>query len=284
MLIKPKAVVVTGASSPIGVTLVNRLIKSRLVKVVALCSGRSIVESEIFDKRIDVMYCDLSGSIPGTIAAIVKQADFLFHLAWIRKKKLSDAKRINEGVLEKLLILRRPNSGLLFLSSVAASPSTRSIYGSAKYHVMQKVVDADGIVFVSGLVKSDPPFGPDALLKSLVSRLPFRVRFRNPDPMVYSVALEDLIESLIDALGGSYLPGIYRQFSEPQGLNQSLIDIERGRGVSKRKIMTFNTIKLVRTCFWLRETIPNSPLVLDKIITFLDKDDYFLGRIRCQQK
>jgi len=267
-------------SSPIGMALAKYLAKKDSLSVIGICSGRKILNAgEVDLKKIEVVYCDLRQSLPNTLVTRLRAVDFIFHLAWAREDRLDVARQVNETILLRLQAAKKAETSILFLSSVAASPITRSIYGSAKYHVMHHVCDPSAIVFICGLVRCDPPFGPHALLKTTVRRLPLRLRFRRPAPRVYSISMHKLLEELGAALDGAYAPGIYRQFEESKSINETLEELEPKRQFSCGTL-TLNATSIVAICLVIRKFVPFATFFCDKIITFLSKDDEFLAQIQ----
>jgi nucleoside-diphosphate-sugar epimerase len=187
-------IAVTGANSHLGRALETRL-RARDAVVVGLSSHardgqRSFVLGE---------------PLPETLLAGV---DALVHLAWdVAELDSADAWRRNVGGSTALLELAAAHGiAVVFVSSLAAYPGTRSAYGRQKLAVEEAVARVGGRSVRPGLVFGARAGGIFGSLRAQVARLPVVPVVHSPG-RVQLVHQEDLADLLADAALGRLAPG-----------------------------------------------------------------------------
>lgn len=274
-----KSVVITGANSYLGSTLVRYLIERTQWRVYALVSHRSSGSLPgPSHPRLTVLQADLTQAVPKTILQALPRANGIVHFAWTRNQRLNQAITLNRRMIELLFECTSDRSTLRFISSVAASPSARSVYGRAKFETAQYVVRQGGVAVACGLVIDDPPRGPYALLSRCVKSLPLSVRFTDQGPVVYPIKIDTMCARLAESLDVKMEPGTYKLWGSPVPLNLFLTRVERdfpGRRLS----VPINTWALLSIAsLMVRLRLPPGALV-DKVITLLHKDEDYLGSL-----
>ena len=274
-----KSVVITGANSYLGSTLVRYLIERTQWCVYALVSHRSTGSLPgPSHPRLTVLQADLTQAVPKTILQALNRANGIVHFAWTRDQRLNQTCTLNWRMIELLFECTSDRSALRFISSVAASPSAQSVYGRAKFKTAQYVVRHGGVAIACGLVVDDPPRGPYALLSRCVKSLPLSVRFTDQGPLVYPIGIDTMCARLAESIDVKIEPGTYKLWGSPVPLNLFLIRVERDfpRRRLSVPINTWALISIASLMVGLR--LPPRALV-DKVLTLLHKDEGYLGSL-----
>lgn len=225
-----KRIVITGAHSYIGRNLVDKLLKETdwaIGGIVTPWARAGQTMAEVPD-RYRVMAADLAEPLPPEAATWLAEADMVVHVAWVRGPDVRRSAEVNGRVVENLIDAKSENAGIIFMSSVSASPDAEGFYGRSKWAVGERIVEADGVALVVGLVHDMEPGGPYAALSAIPEKLPVRARTFWGDADVYTTRLDDLMTALRQAIENPPAAGRYRCFGPgPNQLNEILGAIER---------------------------------------------------------
>ena len=275
-----KRIVVTGASSYLGRNVVQGLLAKENCDVEALISPRSADLQIEGGSRVRATRADLCRELTTDVMDILRGADRVFHLAWVRKGRPRDVQAANEAMINNLLSAVRTPDRLYFMSSVAASPTAFSGYGMAKWSAQQIVLKEGGIVLVCGLVVEPVPHGPYHLLCRAVRSLPVAIRMTTGSLRVYPVHIDDVVACIGDAIESDRPSGTYRLFaSVPPDFNDFMQAIER-QYPKARIPFGLDPLGLTRWMTALSRVRLIPAAWIDKILTFLNKNQVYLDSIR----
>lgn len=157
-------------------------------------------------------------------------ASSVIHAAWVLTPRTPAMARVNVAASTALLnaaIAR--NARFVFISTMSASASARSTYGSAKRAVEQAVLAySNGVVIRPGIIRDE--HGSTGMLETTLAQvagLPVEVRIE-PDPPAPLVALHRVVEaSWVQALGPALANDVIELVDEWSTLN-ALVDRQRG--------------------------------------------------------
>lgn len=219
-------VAITGANSYLGQRLIRALAREPGWRVTGLVTPWC--SRELLDPAAEYIAADLTRPLTAEAEAALAGADRVLHLAWIRNSRFLGPDDPNMAVADRLLEAAQPRR-VIFLSSVAASPQTPSVYGRAKQQAQGKIVAGGGSALVCGLVLDDPPRGPFALLERAVARLPTRLRFVLGGFRVYPIHAQDLVAAVRGVVSEDRV-GVFRAYLAPGlTINRFLVSLERLR-------------------------------------------------------
>jgi nucleoside-diphosphate-sugar epimerase len=168
-------IAITGSTSSIGNHLVNRLTLAGY-DVIPL-GGRS---SDLWK---------LGMKFPEFL-----EADFLLHLAHDRTLTLK------ENVNATDLLVSSFQGGKIFLSSLSAHTSAKSIYGKSKYESEKLFLAHGGKVIRAGLVFGPNVGGMYLTLKKMTRAFPIIPVPYSGAPRLYMTHIDDLCDELIDLI------------------------------------------------------------------------------------
>jgi 2-alkyl-3-oxoalkanoate reductase len=184
---KQRICVVTGASGYVGSLMAVHLADAGW-HVRALCRS----EPRLDDDRISHFPFDLAATCP---PAGLADADVLVHAAYdFSHVRWRDVQRVNiDG--SRRLIDTAQNAGIariVCVSTLAAFPGARSMYGRAKLEIERITMDAGGVVIRPGLVWGPQGAAMFGALRRAVELLPIVPMVVPPDLRVPSVYEDDL--------------------------------------------------------------------------------------------
>ncbi|MBM09856.1 MAG: hypothetical protein CMF69_09850 [Magnetovibrio sp.] len=279
-MVKGKRIVITGAHSPLGSAALKALQKHTNCHVIALVtpwhSGFAFTQTE---DRLTILEQDLRLPLTQTVVREISRADIVLHFAWFRHADVHKATTVNKLIIRQILVYLPSASRFVFISSVGASAGTRSVYGKAKWEVAQVIEGKGGLVLVCGLVASDPPFGPYAILMRWIQKSWIRPRFFAPHVPVYLTPMKRLTATILMLTKRSTKPGVYRIFDTPAtNLNYILVKFE-GNFKFLRPLFPIPTWILIKTVNLLQGLNFFPASLLDKLLTFLTKDRAYLDSL-----
>jgi len=224
-----RTIAVSGAASPLGRRVVDRLLRGTDHRIVELVSPRSSSAAAGADARSVVIRAALDEPLAADVAAALRHAHAIFHLAWNRDPSRSRAAASNRRMIEQLLDAAAEPRRFHFVSTISASPRAPGTYGAGKHEASQLVRARGGNVVVCGLVvEPDPATGAYARLLGLVRDLPLSLRFTGAGPTVAPVRLEDVTATFVHLSHEDIEPDVYRLFDPgAPGLNGFLELLER---------------------------------------------------------
>ena len=263
-------ILVTGAGSPIGKVVCKYLAARH--SVIPWVSERNPLDTG----RV----VNLLQPLGRAECEEAREASAVLHLAWLRARSVREAVERNREMLFSRFVEEAgcPPKKLYLLSSVAASPSSRSSYAQAKSRVAEDLVSRGGTAIACGLVTSAPAFGPYRMLHNFSVFPLFRLVFSSRSPGVYPVRLESLGAGIQAILESNECAAAYRLFAPPIPINTF---IAKTCGYTSSGLpITFWTPGLLSVAGILRGIgIPPWKL-WDKLLTFLHKDAAFLDGLK----
>jgi NADH dehydrogenase len=184
----PGVCAITGASGYVGSRIANHLARSGW-QVRALCRARSSVWD---DDRISSVPFDLAD---GSAAEALDGVDALVHAAYdFSHTRWRDVARVNIDGSQRLLGATH-DAGvdrIVLVSTVAAFPGARSMYGRAKLEIECMTLEIGGAVIRPGLVWGPHGAAMFGALRRAVERLPVVPLVASADLDVPSVHEDDL--------------------------------------------------------------------------------------------
>ena len=268
-------IIVTGANSPVGMRVLARLRRQPGVELEAWVSGRP-GSSPPPDGCRTCRAVDLRQPLPSDAEEAISQCDALLHLAWFRSPDPARAIAENTAMIRGLARRLRQPGALRIVSSVSSGPNAHSAYGKAKYAANQLVLETGAAALLLGLiVEREPEAGPYRMLRNVVRKLPFRIRFADRNPNVYPVREHDAMELLAAFALTENLRGLYRGFPPPLGINRFLKLLEEAHPRFRLPLPLFARPLLATARIAGKLHLPGAPL-LDKVATLLHKDDEYL--------
>jgi nucleoside-diphosphate-sugar epimerase len=272
-----KRVVVTGAHSYLGQKLLKHLAESGGYDIAAFITPWADEDGLVRDEEIEYYKVDLREPLPEGAGNAARLADRVLHFAWIRGNYEEQVLGENMKMFSTLQEHVSSPESLVFISSVAASPETLSIYGKTKFRAANALLEYGAIVLVTGLIVDKEPKGPYKLLASVVKKLPLSIRFTKNSVKVYPIRTDDFLKAILTVVNEPVQSGSYRVFpNNAADINDFLARLE-----SKHKRFRFpapvsyglsmGSLKVLRRIGLL-------PVGLgEKLLTFLYKDDNYLA-------
>ena len=196
--------------------------------------------------------------------------------AWTRGRRLDQACDLNRRMTDPLLACASDPSNFRFISTVAAAPTARSVYGRSKFELARYITERGGVAVACGLVTAEPPSGPYALLSRYIKLLPLRIRFANGGPLIYPIEIEQMCARLADSLGTKIVEGTYKLCEPPMQMNDLLERIEL-HYPRLRVPIRIHVGTLMAIAFLMSQLGKSPALLSDKVLTFFQKDDQYLA-------
>jgi hypothetical protein len=273
-----KSLVVTGANSYLARMFIGYVTKKPKWHVCAVASHRGASPPEPWGPRIKFIRADLTQALPESIVEAASQADAIVQFAWTRDRRLDQACDLNRRMTDPLLACASDPSIFRFISTVAATPTTRSVYGRSKFELARYITERGGVAVACGLVKGDPPAGPYALLSRCIKLLPLRIRFAGGGPLVYPIEIEQMCSRLAGSLDVKIVEGTYKLCEPPMPMNGFLEKIEL-LYPRLRVPMRIHVGTLMAMASLMSRLGTSAALLSDKVLTFFQKDDAYLASL-----
>lgn len=246
-----RTIAVTGSFGYLGKHLINLCLQRG-------CSIRALGRTKRRENpsQVEDIFFDLSASIS---SETLKGADVLIHLAHdFSGLSLEESLKINlEG--SRRLFVAAKEAGLrkiIYVSSMAAYPGCRSIYGRAKLAVEEEAIKFKAWVIRPGTVYGGSNQGLFAGLRSMATKLPFIPVIDGGRQQLFLVHVDDLCEALLkiafdDSLTAASEP-ISLAASRPLELREILGQLAQQAGKKSRflhvpSVLLFPAMKLAES-------------------------------------
>lgn len=273
-----KTIVITGANSYLGTHVTDHLADSGNYRIIALVSPRWDKNDK--KKGVNYIKADLTSEFTNEIKESLAIADRIFHFAWLRGKNKEDIQQQNNDILKRLLDEVKTKTNFFFISSVSSAPEAKSNYGQTKYQAAKLVGELGANVFTCGLItEKAAEKGAFNMLRNVIKKYPFAVRMNKPTPNVYPIHVDDLTNIIEFAINNSLTAGNYKMFASPVSFNTFLGLIEK-EYPKKRMKLAFNTKFILGSTASFKKIGIAPDFILDKVLTFLYKDDKFLQSLK----
>jgi uncharacterized protein YbjT (DUF2867 family) len=270
-------VVVTGANSYIGQKFIADAIAGGYADLQPVITPWADESGLIQAEGLTYLRADLTGELPADVAEAIRDAGAVVHLAWIRGADEQKILASNVAMLENILSHMSDPARLIFISSVSASPETLSVYGKTKYVTAGKVLAAGGVVVVTGLIVDDVPMGPYKLLADVVRKFPLSLRFTPGSVKVYPIRTQDFLAGIRELLTTPVPTGSYRLFpADAVDINAFMGRLEQRYPRGRIKVPVSYSLAMAGLK-GLRATRLFPPSLMEKLLTFLYKDEAFLS-------
>ena len=209
-----QSIAITGANGYLGRHL-SLALRAAGFEVLALCRGKAPGD-------VRTAPFVLGGPVPQDLFAGVST---LVHCAHdFSPLSLSESKQINiEG--SRILFESARTAGverLIFISSMAAFPECRSVYGQVKLAAEEIALSANAIVLRPGTIFGESPGGLFATLEKL-AKLPVIPLPDGGRQLIYLVHIDDVIEAIEVLIRAQQLPS--KLITIANSLPKSLKDI-----------------------------------------------------------
>ena len=199
-------ILVTGASTDIGLKLTKRLTKNLddLDELFLLSFTQSLSNEIDLDihKKIKIINQNLLSSFKNELKEILKGIDILIHMAWIRPTNPSKSHDLNLKSVKNILNNLNKNAKIIFLSSVAGIPRSSSYYGKSKFQVSKLLYNSRKTsILICGLIVSDNKKSPYVFLKKLFETIPILIKFGHKIEILYTnsdVVINKIYEKTIN--------------------------------------------------------------------------------------
>lgn len=212
-------VLVTGARSLPGQLVIKDLCDAGELEVFGLLHSPAPPPSEL-DERCSYVTSDLCAAPDPRLSDLLRGVSRVIHLAWDRSLDYEASKKNNFQMVSTLLEGLPDSSRIVFVSTIAASRTTQSVYGRVKYEVEERIRKAGGTVLVAGLLTLDQAGTPYRQVVQLVRKIPVKIRFPPQDYRFYPVSVAQFVEGIRLAAGGGLANDAYALF-EPEGLSSA---------------------------------------------------------------
>jgi nucleoside-diphosphate-sugar epimerase len=209
--------------------------------------------------------------------------DALVHLAYdFSTTRWADIERVNVEGSRRLFAAAR-HAGverIVFVSTIAAFPGARSLYGSAKLEIEQAALDAGATVIRSGLVWGPQGAAMFGALRRVVERLPI-VPLLVPPTLELSLVHESDLAALVERLLDRWPAGSGKLFVAASG--QPIAFVELLRSLAPRAGRRPRFVRLPWTVAWLGlrtfEALGGTPpFRSDSLVSFVATDSDPLAR------
>jgi nucleoside-diphosphate-sugar epimerase len=224
-----RTIAVTGASGYLGKHLINRCLQRG-------CSIRALgrTRRQENSSQVEDVFFDLSAPVS---SETLNGADILIHLAHdFSGLSLKDSLKINfEG--SRRLFLAAKEGGvrtIIFISSMAAYPGCRSVYGRAKLAIEEEAIKFGAWVIRPGTVYGGSNEGLFAGLRAMATKHPFIPLIDGGRQQLFLVHVDDLCEALLkiafdDSLTAAIEP-LSLAGSRPCELREILVQLAQQAG------------------------------------------------------
>ena len=277
-------ILLTGASSDIGLKLTRKLIKNieNFSEITLIFNSSSISEKTRFNnyKKIKLIKQNLLHSFSKELKTILSKVDFLVHFAWIRPENPTKSVDLNFKVLNKILEHLNKNTKVIFLSSVAGIPKSASYYGKSKFQISEKLYNwYETSIFVCGLIITDNKNSPFQFLKRFYEKVFLPIKFGNKIKILF-VESNQVINAIYEKII-NFKKGIFRLYEDEDISLDSFI-----KKNSNLKRNTYINISLFLSFFLIIAKyinyIPFINKITDKLITLITnnklKTDEFIKK------
>ena len=200
---------------------------------------------------------------------ILPRCKYIIHIGWNREPNNKD----NLTLYNKLRKLKSKKSKIIFFSTVAATPNTKSNYGKAKYKISKINSNYRNINLFIGLV--DYKFSNHIkLLNKLFNHKLFKIRFTKNIFNVYYVKIETLLDLILKIISYDQKKINYLVVNKIFKINEFLDFCD-----SEKKLKIY--IPYLISAFFIRiiHLIKTNNIIIDKIKTFTYKDKNFLDKL-----
>jgi nucleoside-diphosphate-sugar epimerase len=272
-----KRVVVTGAHSYLGQKLLQHLSEEGGYGITAFITPWADDKELFRSPGVEYSKVDLRDPLSKGAAQAVCDADRVLHFAW--KRGNDDEVVLSENMKMFSTLTEHISSPekLVFISSVAASPSTLSTYGKTKFRVANGLLTYGAIVLVTGLIVDKEPKGPYKLLDSVVKKLPIALRFTKNSVKVYPIRTEDFLEAIVAVLNTAVGSGSYRVYpKDPADINDFLSRLESKHKRFRIPLPVSHVLSMGSLILFRKIGVLPADLG-EKLLTFLYKDDEYLA-------
>jgi len=265
-------ILVTGAHSETGRCVINSLSLDQGKQIAALVSPWSNnSDSLAFSSNVQLITQDLQKPFSNEVSELLPKCDFIIHLAWVRAASRKTAEGKNIDIVRRLTAPLKSPKCFLFMSSVAQAARNSSSYGQAKWLVEKYISNLGGYVFVCGLVQTLPPYGPDALLRNTIKKIPFTPKFILPNIPIFVTPMTTIETAVNCFVLGEELPHVSRLYkSTPTDLNDLVDEVKESK-----KFLVPVPVGLIVLMSKIMRVIPISisKRFADKLLTFCNKGD-----------
>ena len=268
-------IVITGANSPLAQALIEKFSPALTSRLVGLVSPRS--DPATLNTKIGYFRADLERQLPEDAAGVLKEAEAVLHMAWIRDTDPEAATHRNMRIAERLVAAIGSAGKFHLLSTISAGPDAPGAYGRAKFAVGEWLNSQGGGVLVCGLVVSEPPISAFKMLCDVSARVPFAIRFWAGRTQIYPIGLNDLAATLEEILltkPGSGTAALFLPGGVPA--NQFMKRIEAKHPRTRLPVWLPN--KPLLAVAKLGRNLPLKDLS-EKVVTFLYTDERWLGTL-----
>lgn len=209
--------------------------------------------------------------------------DALVHLAYdFSATRWADIKRVNiEGSRRLFAAVREAGvDRIVFVSTIAAFPGARSLYGSAKLEIERAAMDAGATIIRPGLVWGSQGAAMFGALQRAVERLPIVPLFV-PARLELSLVHENDLAVLVERLLDSFPEASGKLFVAAS--SQPLAFVELLRSLARRVGKRRRFVRLPWTVVWfglrtLEAVGAKPPFRSDSLVSFVAMDSDPLSR------
>ena len=269
-------ILLTGSSSDTGLKIAKKLIENlnNFDQLILLSSSPSLFEKIDIKRseKVKIIHQNLLEPFNDKLKLILNDIDILVHLAWIRPNNSLNAIDYNCRIAQNFLDNVNKKAKIIFLSSISGYPKSLSYYGKSKFKVSEIFYNNhETCVFVCGLIITDKENTSFYMLKKLLEKLPFLIKFGEKTKVLF-VDSEQVLKEIYNKIF-DFKKGVRRLY-ENEDISIDLFAKERFKTRQKISLNISLFLKFFLLISKYLNYIPIINKIVDKIITLITIDKF----------
>jgi len=224
-----------------------------------------------FDNKINIEWVNIEQSI-FKLKQKLTSTDVVINFSWSRTNNLENI-RLNKFLIEH----KKKSTKLIFISSISASPKSRSHYSKNKFLVSELIKTNNETNVMLGLVDHQGSAQINQLIK-IITLLPFSLRFSYNFFNIYLIHQHSFLMKLEELLLTDKKGGNYAMYDNILGIND-FIEFLETKHVIKKKISITCPVFLIKFFLLFINIIPIKISLFDKLFTFIYKDVKWINNL-----
>jgi hypothetical protein len=257
-----KTILIIGSNSPLAKKfIVHTINKFKLI-------GATTSD---FDNEINIEWINIKQSL-FKLKEKLSSTDFIINFSWSRTNNLENIK------LNQFLINHKEKSTkIIFISSISASPKSKSHYSKNKFLVSELIKTNNEINVMLGLVDHQRSTQINQLIK-IITILPFSLRFSYNFFNIYLIHQHSFLMRLEELVLTDKKAGNYAMYDKILGINDFIEFLETKHVIKKKFNITF-PVFLIKFLLLFLNIIPIKISLFDKLLTFVYKDAKWINNL-----
>ena len=264
-------ILLTGSSSDTGLKIAKKIIENlnNFDQLIMLSSSPELFEKIDIkgSEKVRIIHQNLLEPFNDKLKLILNDIDILIHVAWIRPNNSLNAVNYNCQVAQKFLDNINKKTKIIFLSSISGYSRSLSYYGKSKFKVSEIFYNnRETCVFVCGLIITDKENTSFYMLKKLLEKLPFLIKFGDKTKVLFvdsDQVLKEIYNKIFD-----FKKGVHRLY-ENEDISIDLFAKKKFKTMQKISLNISLFLKFFLLISKYLNYIPVVNKVVDKVITLI---------------